>query len=53
MIQVPLKAGHQRPANKTPFKLRFAGVQMMAQHGILGSFVIFQGLVLLRNSIFL
>ena len=31
-IQMPLLAGHQRPASETPFKWRFAGVTMMAQH---------------------
>ena len=31
-IQVPLKAGHHRPASETPFKWRFVGVPMMAQH---------------------
>ena len=31
-IKIPLEAGHVRPACKTPFKWRFAGVQMMAQH---------------------
>ena len=31
-IQIPLKSGHHRPASETPFKWRFAGVQMMAQH---------------------
>ena len=25
MIKIPLKAGHHRPASKTPFKWRFAG----------------------------
>ena len=30
--QVPLLVGHQRPASETPFKWRFAGGQMMAQH---------------------
>ena len=32
MIQIPLKAGHRRPSSETPFKWRFAGVQMMAKH---------------------
>ena len=36
--------GHHRPASETPFKWRFAGVPMMAQHCWLGSFVIFQGI---------
>ena len=45
-VQIPLKAGHHRPASETPFKWRFhhrpasetpfkwrfAGVPMMAQH---------------------
>ena len=31
-IQIPLKSGHHRPASDTPFKWRFAGVAMMAQH---------------------
>ena len=31
-IQIPQKSGHHRPANETPFKWRFAGVPMMAQH---------------------
>ena len=31
-IQIPLLAGHQRPTSKMPFKWRFAGGQMMAQH---------------------
>ena len=31
-IQIPLLAGHQRPASETPFKWRFAGGPMMAQH---------------------
>ena len=35
MIQIPLRAGHHRPANDTPFKWRFAGVPMMDQHRIL------------------
>ena len=26
------KTGHDRPASETPFKWRFAGVAMMAQH---------------------
>ena len=30
--QIPLKSGHHRPASETPFKWRFAGVPMMAQH---------------------
>ena len=34
-IQIPLLAGHQRPTSVTPFKLRFAGGPMMAQHGML------------------
>ena len=28
-IQLPLLAGHHRPASETPFTWRFAGVQMM------------------------
>ena len=31
-IQIPLKMGHHRPASETPFKWRFAGGPMMAQH---------------------
>ena len=31
-FQIPLKAGHHRSASETPFKWRFAGVPMMAQH---------------------
>ena len=31
-IQKPLLAGHQRSASETPFKWRFAGGPMMAQH---------------------
>ena len=31
-IQIPLLAGHHRPASETPFKWRFAGGPMMAQH---------------------
>ena len=31
-IQIPLKAGHHRPASETPVKWRFAGVTMMVQH---------------------
>ena len=31
-IQIPLLAGYQRPASKTPFKWRFAGGPMLAQH---------------------
>ena len=35
-IQIPLIAGHQRPANETPpFKWRFARGPMMAQHWML------------------
>ena len=34
-IQIPLLAGHQRPASETPFKLRFAGGPMVAQHWML------------------
>ena len=32
IIQIPLLAGHLRPAIETPFKWRFAGVPMRAQH---------------------
>ena len=35
MIQIPLLAGHQRTASETPFKWRFAGGPMIAQHGML------------------
>ena len=31
-IQIALKAGHHRLASETPFKWRFAGGPMMAQH---------------------
>ena len=31
-IQISLKAGLHRPASETPFKWRFAGVPMIAQH---------------------
>ena len=31
-IQIPLLAGHQRPARETPFKWRYAGGLMVAQH---------------------
>ena len=31
-IQISLKASKHRPTSKTPFKWRFAGVPMMAQH---------------------
>ena len=31
-IQLPLKAGHDRSASETPFKWRFAGGPMIAQH---------------------
>ena len=31
-IEILLLAGHRRPASETPFKWRFAGVPMMAQH---------------------
>ena len=31
-FQIPLLAGHQRPASETPFKWRFAGGPMMAKH---------------------
>ena len=34
-IQISLKAGHHRPASETPFKWRFAGGPMMAQHWLL------------------
>ena len=34
-IQIPLLAGHQRPACETPFKWRFAGGLIIAQHGML------------------
>ena len=43
-IQIPLKAGHYRPASDTPFKWRFAGVPIMAQCW-LGSFMIFRGIL--------
>ena len=31
-IQIPLLTAHQWPASETPFKWRFAGGPMMAQH---------------------
>ena len=31
-IQISLKAGRHRPTSETPFKWRFAGVPMLAQH---------------------
>ena len=31
-IQIPLLAGHQRPASETPFKWRFASGSRMVQH---------------------
>ena len=31
-IEIPLQAGHHRPARETPFKWRFAGEPMMALH---------------------
>ena len=34
-IQTPLYAGHHWPASETPFKWRFAGVPLMAQHRML------------------
>ena len=34
-IQIPLLAGHWWPASETPFKLRFAGGPIMAQHWML------------------
>ena len=30
--QIPLKVGHHLPTSKAPFKWRFAGGRMMAQH---------------------
>ena len=57
MIQIPLLAGHQRPASETPFKWRFAGGPMVAQHRMLAcklcGFHRGSGLILLRNPIFL
>ena len=44
-IQLPLKAGHHRPASKTQFKRRFAGGPMVAQNEYwICGFVIFQGI---------
>ena len=34
-IQIPLLAGHQRPASEMPFNWRFAGGPMIAQHRML------------------
>ena len=34
-IQIPLLTGHQWPASETPFKWRFAGGPMRAQHRML------------------
>ena len=31
-IQIPIKPGHHRTASETPFKWRFAGMPLMAQH---------------------
>ena len=31
-IQIPLLAGHHRPASETPFIWRFAGGPMMVKH---------------------
>ena len=31
-IQIPLEMGHHRPASEAPFKWRFAGGPMVAQH---------------------
>ena len=31
-IQIALKEGHHRPASERPFKWRFSGGLMMAQH---------------------
>ena len=31
-IQIPIKAGHDRPTSEVPFKLCFADGQMVAQH---------------------
>ena len=38
MIIIPLKVGHRRLASKTPFKWRFTGMSMMAQHLMLTDF---------------
>ena len=45
-IQIPLKAGHNWPATKTPFKLCFAGGvdDSLYIECLLGSFVIFLGI---------
>ena len=32
MIQIPIKAGHYRSASVPPFKWRFAGGPLIAQH---------------------
>ena len=57
MIQIPLLAGHKRPASETPFKWRFAGGPMVAQLWMLAcklcGFYRGSGLILLRNPIFL
>ena len=44
-IQIPLKAGHHRPASETSLELRVAGGSIIAKIECwLGSFVIFQGI---------
>ena len=55
-IQIPLLAGHQRPASGTPLKLRFGGEPIWPNIDCwIGSFVILKGSrpVLLRNPMFL
>ena len=54
-IQTPLYAGHHWPASETPFKWRFAGVPLMAQHRMLAwQLCDFEGnrTSMLRNPIF-
>ena len=51
-ILVPLKVGHHRPASETPFKWRFAGGPMMAQHWMLAWFFRGSGPVFLKNMYF-
>ena len=37
-VEMPLKMGHNRPASETTLKWRFAGVPIIAQHGMLGRY---------------
>ena len=53
--QITLKAGHHRPTSDTPFKWRFAGGPVVAQHWMLGLVALWfsrgSGPVLLKNPI--